>query len=177
MAGTGQGALQPTKLIQVDDFMESIAPPGYQQTGSVTLAADIAYGGANTIIYTVPDGMTVEVVDAGMTTTSLEALDGSNKISLSISTVVYAGGSTYNQEDYIFSPAILLTADGATLGATRSIGRGTFTLHAEATAVSSQWGAGTTFAYNLTAQAGTTTTLGGNVWIRLKYVSKDTGSV
>lgn len=178
MAGTGSGLLQPTKLIQTDDFMDSMALPGYIQTGSTTLAADLAYSATNTILYTVPDGMTVKVMDAGVTCTSAEGLDGSHRIKLSISSVTHVVGASppHIQEDYLFSPTFLLTADGV-LGATRSLGRGSFDLHAEATAVSSQWGPGTTFAYNLTAQEGTTTTLGGTVWIRLKFISKDTDAI
>ena len=175
MAGTGQGALQPTKLIQNDDFMETLALPGYIQSGSTTLAANLAIGATNTILFTVPDGMTAEVLDAGVTFTSAEALDGSNKISLGITSVTYVAGTGYTRDKDIVAPTALV-ANG-TVGYTHSIGRGDFSFNADSTAVSNQFGAGSVFAYELTLQAGTTTTLGGTVWIRVKWIKKDNGSI
>ena len=62
MAGTGDGLLQPTKLIQTDDFLPAIAPPGYYSFQSAAIAAN-----ADQPLYRVPDGMTAEVVDFGVT--------------------------------------------------------------------------------------------------------------
>ena len=175
MAGTGSGLLQPTKLIQSDDFMDSMALPGYVSTGSITLAADLALGGTNSVFYVVPDGMTVEVMDAGVTFTSAEALDGSNKISLGITTITWVNGTSFTRDKDIVAPTVL-NANG-TIGYTWSIARGTFAFDSDSTAVSNQFAAGTVIAFELTGQAGTTTTLGGDVWVRLKYISKDTEAI
>ena len=91
MPGTGSGPLQPTILIPNDDFMETIARPGYVQSGSQRLHVDTALALA-TFIYVVPDGMTVEVMDAGVTFNSDETIDGTNRIAIAIATVSYVGG-------------------------------------------------------------------------------------
>ena len=45
MAGTGQGMLQPTKLILTDDFHENLALPGYQGAFTADVAAAPASAG------------------------------------------------------------------------------------------------------------------------------------
>ena len=51
MAGQGDGLLQPTKLVQNDDFMDSIALPGYASSDLQALAANTALGAAGTIFW------------------------------------------------------------------------------------------------------------------------------
>ena len=171
MAGQGDGFLQPTKLIQVDDFMESIALPGYASSDLQSLAANTALGAAGTIFFVVPDGRTYEILDAGVTVASAEALDNSNKISLAISTASFTAPSTF-AEDKIIVDDTALVANG-TVGFTHSVLRGDFSFHADTTGLSNKFPAGTIIGFALTGQAGTTTTLGGVVWVRGKFSSND----
>ena len=175
MAGTGSGMLQPTKLVQVDDFMEGIALPGYASSDLGTLAANIALGAAGTIFFVVPDGMTYEVVDAGVTFASAETLDNTHKISLAISTASFVVGSGFTEDKKIVDDTPLI-ANG-TVGFTHSVLRGDFSYHADTTALSNKFPAGTIVGFALTAQGGTTTTLGGIVWVRGKWSSNDARAV
>ena len=174
MPGTGSGPLQPTKLIQNDDFMETIALPGYVQSGSQRLHVDTALALA-TFIYVVPDGMTVEVMDAGVTFNSDETIDGTNRIAIAIATVSYVGGGAVARVKDIIAPTLMNTAIAA--GDTRSISRGDFAFDGDSTAVSNKFGGGTIFAWELTAQTGSPATLAGDVWLRLKYTAKDNGNI
>jgi len=169
--------LQPTKLVQNDDFMPGLALPGYIQTGSTNLGANVALSAAS-IMFTVPDGMTVEVVDAGVTCSSAETIDGSNTISLGITTITWAndGSSpTFTRDKDILAPTALTNG---TVGVTESISRSsTMSFDSDSTAVNNQFGAGTVIAYELTSATGTIGTFGGDIWVRLKWVNKDNGAI
>ena len=58
MAGTGQGMLQPTKLILSDDFHDNTAIPGYQGTYVSNIADAPASNGGVVGLFIVPDGCT-----------------------------------------------------------------------------------------------------------------------
>lgn len=170
MAGTGQGALQPTKLVQTDDFMETIAPPGYF-TSYIANVAD-----ATTIrICSVPDGMTAEVIDFGITAgQTLVTSSGGNTSSITFN-VMSASDPAID---------IMTTADiaaGATIpkGTTMSALRKStgYTFTAASTAVSNQFGPGAVFEVATADTAGSGATGSATVWVRLKWISKDTGDI
>jgi len=178
MAGQGSGLLQPTKLIQADDFMPSIAPPGYQFEYSSALAA----GALN--LYVVPDGMTVEIVDFGVTAVT-DVVDTAATTESSIKLDAVLGGSTTN----VVAAAAITGGGGATTtlsaGSTASILRGTvpgsgdagYAFTAASTALNDRYGAGTLIKATLADTHGTGSTGSAGVWVRLKYYSKDNGDV
>ena len=106
-----------------------------------------------------------------MTFASAEALDNSNKISLAISTAGFIAGSGFSEDKKVVDDTALV-ANG-TVGFTHSILRGDFSFHADTTALSNKFPAGTIVGFALTGQAGNTTTLGGVVWVRGKFTSND----
>tara|TARA_R110000824_G_scaffold400813_1_gene609413 strand:- start:57 stop:578 length:522 start_codon:yes stop_codon:yes gene_type:complete len=173
MAGTGQGALQPTKLIQTDDFMETIAPPGYKE-----IVWDVGVGsslngvntgdltGANGRVYIVPDGMTVEIMDFGFTVA--DELGTAN-----ITTIKLIKETDTTAVD-LTAAASWLTGDGNNV--TKSVGRGTFAWAAGAdTQAERQIGPGVQLC--VTATKGSAAAGCASFWIRLKYVSKDNGTI
>tara|TARA_Y100000593_G_scaffold78472_1_gene145739 strand:- start:331 stop:816 length:486 start_codon:yes stop_codon:yes gene_type:complete len=161
MAGTGSGLLQPTKLIQNDDFMETIALPGYFST-DWTLGGDL-----DAKFYVVPDGMTVEVVDFGYTVA--DPSDSGNATALVLKKNVGGVLTTMNN-------AATWTHTTEEAGYTSSTARGTITWTADFDEASERrLGAG-----NQLFVAGTKGSAANglaNVWVRLKFVSKDTNAI
>jgi hypothetical protein len=175
MAGTGSGLLQPTKLIQVDDFMETIAPPGYKEK---FLDCDAALsfvdsGDVNTasVIYSVPDGMTIEIIDVGVTFPYAFTFSGSNKVTLGWGEITAEDGTA----SAIVADTLIATAK--TAGQTLSVLRGDLAFAAAYdTQAERQQGPGSIFGVTLATTGGTCDTHC-VPWIRFKYVKKDNGTI
>ena len=187
MAGTGDGLLQPTKLIQTDDFLPAIAPPGYYSFQSAAIAAN-----ADQPLYRVPDGMTAEVVDFGVTVLQTALVETKGATCSDISLNATTKGVTVN----VMAAAGISGGGGETttlaMGESVSILRGSvpagagtgtidlgYALTPASTAQSNQYGPGTEFKFTIADVAGapgTGATGEALIWIRLKWVKKDTGS-
>ena len=161
MPGQGSGPLQPTKLLQVDDMMPSIALPGYFST-DWTLGGDL-----DAKLYVVPDGMTCEIVDFGYTVA--DPSEAGNATALVLKKNVAGVLTTMNN-------AATWTHTTEESGYTSSTGRGTITFTAAFDQPSERRiGAGTQL---FVAGTKGSAAIGlANVWVRLKFVSKDTGAV
>jgi len=162
MAGQGDGLLQPTKLVQNDDFMPSLALPGYQST-VWSLAGDLS----STTLFIVPDGMTAEIMDFGFTV---------QKTSTSAST----NADLVLSKDVNGSATALTTgkawAVADVAGTTRSVLRGDITYTADAdTQAERQMSAGT--ALKVAATKGSAAAGIALVWLRVKFVAKDNGAI
>ena len=183
MAGTGSGMLQPTKLIQNDDFIPGLELPGYVQRDDITVASAATlkmsnYGDAH---WYVPDGMTVEVLDFGVTATTTQIVDTASTTTTDIALNAIETGGTTN----VVAACAITGGGGATttlaVGQTVSILRGSVPASGDAgyafTAASilkgNQYGPGTKFEVVLTDADGSGATGVGSIWIRLKYVSND----
>ena len=161
MAGQGSGLLQPTKLIQADDFMPSIAPPGYQ-----SYTFDLAGAWADQILYVVPDGVTAEIMDIGITVSKQSTTANITDIVFS---KVVAGSATALNSSVAWN-----TAD--TAGTTKSALRGTVTYTADADEVEErQLAPGSHVKVALTKGSAAAGIL--SLFVRMKYISKDTGAV
>ena len=180
MAGTGQGALQPTKLIQTDDFMETISPPGYQFH---KVKLDLSNGGSNladAVLYCVPDGVTVDIIDAGFTACADVVVDSGDAANVSIG--FYGPGT--DDDDYYIAGADIpngLAAKG-TASVLRGTGSGSSAWAFETSgspAVSNALGIESGYIINAkaTKQSAASGTCEGFIWIRLKYTKKDNGSI
>lgn len=188
MAGTGQGMLQPTKLIQNDDFMESIALPGYYSFQSAAMAAN-----ADQPLYRVPDGMTCEVVDFGITALQANVVETKG----ATCTDVTLNAKTKNAVVNVMAAAGVTGGGGETttlaMGSSASIlrgsiptgaGTGTIDLGYQFTeaskALNNQYGPGTEFQFTFADVAGgvgTGATGEALVWIRLKFVANDARAI
>jgi hypothetical protein len=174
MAGTGQGMLQPTKLILSDDFHDNAAIPGYQGTYSAAIAAETL------VLFVVPDGCTVEVLDLGVTAVT-NIVDTASTTTTDIK---FDAGATNLMAD-----AAITGGGGATTtltaGSTASVGRATvpasgdsgYAFTAAALAVNNQYGPGTIITATLHDEDGSGATGSGLVWVRVKYISKDMGPI
>jgi len=177
MAGTGQGALQPTKLVQTDDFMETIAPPGYQQDFFNCADSHMDLGGvpnAASVLFVVPDGLSAEIVDIGVTWPHAFTFTtvGPHKVSLQFA-VVGADGAATQQIVDAFDRTTAVTA-----GLTLSTGRGSMTYStASDDSTKRTLAAGSIVSVGIN-QTGTTGAGAGFVaWVRLKWTAKDTGDI
>tara|TARA_R100001086_G_scaffold51514_2_gene22945 strand:- start:5492 stop:5977 length:486 start_codon:yes stop_codon:yes gene_type:complete len=161
MAGQGDGLLQPTKLVQNDDFMPSIALPGYF-TAAWALSGNLAE-----TVFIVPDGMTAEIVDFGFTTQKN-------------STTANTTADLVLSKDVNGSATALTTGIDWKLtdvaGTTRSVLRGDITYTADAnTQAKRQMAAGT--ALSVAGSKGSAAVGIASVWVRLKFVAKDNGAI
>tara|TARA_A100001391_G_scaffold205121_1_gene203621 strand:- start:3825 stop:4346 length:522 start_codon:yes stop_codon:yes gene_type:complete len=173
MAGTGQGMLQPTKLILTDDFHENLALPGYQ--GQLkSIASDIAYTDDTSKLFVVPDGCTVELMDVGFTFPYGFTFTGSHKTTVGFATLDNVAGS--NTTTLITEKELNATTGAVAGGTTLSVARGDFAWDAAYdTAAERQFGPGTVFGFK-SDQTGTTTTAV-LPFMRFKFVSKDMGPI
>jgi len=182
MAGTGSGLLQPTKLVQTDDFMESIAPPGYQQYYSAAIAAVTDHA-----LFTVPDGMSCEVIDFGLTvlntplvdtaattetTLTFTATTESTAIVVMVAAAITGGGGV----------GTVTVAEGATISVLRknaipASGDLGWVFSPAALAQSNIYGPGTAFYLTLADEHGSGATGEATIWVRLKWTAKDNDSV
>lgn len=174
MAGQGDGLLQPTKLVQNDDFMPSLALPGYY---THLTELDLSNGGSNlasTILAVVPDGLTAELVDVGFTATVQGAAGGTSAL-----IEVGRDGLPATDDDYYVAGASIY--DLLPAGSTNSVLRGgasgwAFTKTGDdSNAVGIA--AGTAITVKATKQGSAGGACSGFVWIRVKYTSKDNGDV
>lgn len=179
MVGTGKGALQPTKPITTDDFVSALALPGYFSFQSSALAEN-----TDQPLYRVPDGLTVEVVDFGVTALQTDIVDTAATTETSIKLDAVTAGVTVN----VMSTAAITGGGGVTTtlaqGKTASISRKSvsagdtgYAFTAASIALSNQYGSGTCFQFTLDDTHGTGSTGEALIWIRLKFVSKDTGTI
>jgi len=174
MAGQGQGMLQPTKLIQNDDFMPSLALPGYF---THLTELDLSYGGANlasTILAVVPDGLTAELVDVGFTATETGVAGGTAAL-----IEVGRDGLPATDDDYYVAGASVTNTLAA--GSTDSVLRGSaaswaFTKTGDVSNAINI-AAGTAITVKATKQGTAGGTCKGFVWIRVKYTAKDFGAI
>ena len=174
MAGQGDGLLQPTKLVQNDDFMPSLALPGYF---THLTELDLSNGGANlssTILTVVPDGLTAELVDVGFTATETGVAGGT-------SAVIEVGCDGLPALDDDFYVAGANITDTLAAGSTDSVLRGSaaswaFTKTGDVSNAINI-AAGTAITVKATKQGTGGGTCKGFVWIRVKYTSKDNGDV
>ena len=166
MAGTGSGLLQPTKLVQNDDFMPGLALPGYvsHYIASVVDAETVR-------LFSVPDGMTAEIIDFGVTagqtlvtssggttsTIKFNAMEGADPAIDIMTAADIAGGATIPK--------------GTTMSALRGSTGYTFT--AASVAVSNKFGPGAVIECATADTGGGGATGSASVWIRVKYVSND----
>ena len=184
MAGTGQGMLQPTKLIQNDDFMPGLTLPGYFSFQSAAMAANV-----DQPLYRVPDGMTCEVVDFGITALQSNVVETKG----ATCTDVTLNAKTKNAVVNVMATAGVTGGGGETttipMGSTVSIlrgsvptgaGTGTIDLGYQFTAASlaqgNKYGPGTEFQFtfaDVAGGAGTGATGEALIWIRLKFVSNE----
>ena len=161
MAGQGDGLLQPTKLLQTDDMMPSIALPGYQ-----TYTFDLAGAWADQILYVVPDGIKAEIMDIGITVS--KASTSANITDIVFSKVVAGTATALN------SALAWNTAD--TAGTTKSALRGSVTYTSDAdTAAERQLDAGSHVKVALTKGSAAAGIL--SLFVRLKFLSKDNGAI
>ena len=174
MAGQGDGLLQPTKLVQNDDFMPSLALPGYY-THNTEL--DLSNGGANlaaTILAVVPDGITADLIDVGFTASETGVAGGT-------SALVEVGFSGLRTDDDDFYVAGASITDTLAAGNTDSVLRSSSAswVFAETASVSNAIDipAGTAITVKATKQGSGGGTCKGFLWIRLKYKSKDVGAI
>jgi hypothetical protein len=173
MAGTGSGLLQPTKLIQTDDFLPAIAPPGYvfHLVSGYPDYVNLSSGGADIashVIWSVPDGMTVEIVDCGFTPSAATVIASGDGAKISLGKSNPAGAT----HDYFLDEQVIPT--GVAKGASVSI-------------KSADWSFAS--ASNITLESGDQLTMTGvkqsagggtcygTLWARLKWTKKETGSV
>ena len=196
MAGTGQGALQPTKLIQADDFMPSIAPPGYIQRDAVTVASANTYQfgfPGTSVAWIVPDGMTVEVVDFGVTATDTLITETKGATCTDISLIATTSGAAVTVVDACGITGLGGESGTLAVAATASIGRGSipsgagtgtidegYVFTPASIALGNKFGPNTKFEFVLADVAGgvgTGATGVATVFIRLKWSSKDSGAV
>ena len=172
MAGTGAGALQPTKLVSTDDFQESIAPPGYYSVyvGNTQTAATHT-------LFSIPDGMTAEVVDFGMTVGNQAVVSTDGVTSSNLSFNVLAGTSA--AVTIMAAADISAGATTAAIGSTLSALRGStgYAFSAASTAVSNQYGSGGVIQANIADNAGAGAPGACTLWVRVKWISTDHGLV
>jgi hypothetical protein len=179
MAGTGQGMLQPTKLIQNDDFMESICLPGYvfNTVSGVPDTVDLSNGSSDIsskVIWSVPDGMTVQIMDAGFTPSFATTIGSGDGAKINIGFSNSTGGSA--DPDYFIDDQVIPT--GLALGESCSVLRGnwSFALDGDGnpkTTLTS--GNQLTLAATKQSAGGGSTV--GTLWVRLKYVSNDARAI
>ena len=173
MPGTGQGLLQPSKLVQVDDMMPSIALPGYysvyvgntQTAGTHTLAS-------------IPDGMTAEVVDFGMTVGNQAVVSTSGATESTVTFNVLAGKTAAT--DIMAAADISAGATTAAIGATLSALRSStgYSFSAASVALGNKYGAGGVIQVSIADSGGTAGAPGAcTLWVRLKWTEKDTGAI
>lgn len=174
MPGTGSGPLQPTKLIQTDDFMETIAPPGYYS--KYVLCADASIADSSmpnpaAVLVVVPDGMKAQIIDAGFTWPHAFTFTGSNKVALEMA-VMDSDGTASKQLITSFERITAVTA-----GLTISTGRTIPWNAAAATEALREVDAGSIISVGINASG--TTGAGANfiAWVRIKWNSKDTGNI
>ena len=174
MAGTGSGLLQPTKLIQTDDFMETIAPPGYYSVyvGNTQTAA------THTLV-SIPDGMTAEVVDFGMTVGNQAVVSTSGGTESTLGFNVLAGmgtAATTLMTAADISAGATTAAIGATLSALRSSTG--YSFHADSVALGNKFGSGCVIQANVADAGGSAGAPGAcTLWVRIKWTAKDTGAI
>lgn len=173
MVGTGKGALQPTKPIQTDDFTEAIAPPGYvfNLVGGYPDYVNLASTGAavsSHVIWSVPDGMTVEVVDAGFTPAAATVIDSGTGATVSLGKSNPAGAD----HTYFLNAQVIPT--GAAKGKSVSIRSGDFSF---TTAANTTLSAGDQLTMTATLQSAGSGNCYGTLWARLKWSRKDTGVI
>ena len=181
MAGQGDGLLQPTKLIQVDDFMPSIALPGYYSS----YIADVQTPITNTVLFIVPDGLTCEIVDFGITASGADVVDTASTTTSSIKLDADATAGLTN----VVAAAKITGGGGATTtiadGSSASILRGSvpasgdagYAFTAASKALSNQYGPGTKIQVTTADVDGAGATGSCLVWVRLKFVAKDNGAI
>lgn len=179
MAGTGQGMLQPTKLILTDDFHENLALPGYQGAYSAALGAETL------VLFVVPDGCTVEILDFGVTA-STDIVDTAATTETSLTINASLGGSTTN----VMATAAIAAGGGVgtvtlAAGSTASVSRKSvpasgdagYAFTAASKALNNQYGAGTVISATLADVHGSGSTGSGFIWAKLKFISKDMGPI
>jgi hypothetical protein len=172
---TGKGNLQVTKPIVTDDFIGKATPPGYQQDFFNCADSHMDLGGvpnAASVLFVVPDGVSAEIVDIGVTWPHAFTFEASHKVSLQFA-VLGADGAATQQIVDAFDRTTAVTA-----GLTLSTGRGTMTYStASDDSTKRTLAAGTIISVGIN-QTGTTGAGAGFVaWVRLKYVSTDLGTV
>ena len=181
MAGTGSGILQPTKLVQNDDFIPGAAMPGYYSN----YISNVATAESNTVLFIVPDGMTCEIVDFGITASGADVVDTASTTTTSIKLDADATAGLTN----VVAAAKITGGGGATTtvadGSTVSILRGSvpasgdagYAFTAASTALGNKYGAGTKIMYTTADVDGTGATGSCLVWVRLKFVSNDARAI
>ena len=173
MVGTGKGALQPTKPITTDDFVPALALPGYYSVyvGNTQTAATHT-------LFSVPDGMTAEVVDFGMTVGNQAVVSTSGVTSSNLSFNVLAGkgtAATTLMTAADISAGATTAAIGSTLSALRkSTG---YSFHADSVALGNKFGSGCVVQANIADNAGAGAPGACTLWVRIKWISKDTGVI
>jgi hypothetical protein len=187
MAGQGDGLLQPTKLVQNDDFIPGLSLPGYVQRDLITVASAATYKLSNygDAHWFVPDGMTVEIVDFGVTATTVDIVDTASTTTTTIAlNAIEPSGTTA-----VVAACSITGGGGATTtlakGQTASIGRGSVPASGDAGYVftaasklkSNKYAPGTKFEFVLADSNGTGATGVGSIWIRLKYAANDARAV
>ena len=168
--------LQPTKLLQNDDFMPGLTLPGYFSFQSAALAEN-----TDQPLYRVPDGMTCEVVDFGVTALQTDIVDTAATTETSIKLDAETKGATVN----VMATAAITGGGGATTtlakGSTVSILRGSvpasgdtgYAFTAASMLLGNKYGPGTEFKFTLDDTHGTGSTGEALIWIRLKFVSNE----
>ena len=174
-AGTGQGLLQPTKKVETNDFLETISPPAYQQDFFNCADSHMDLGGvpnAASVLFVVPDGLSAEIVDIGVTWPHAFTFEASHKVSLQFA-VLGADGAATQQIVDAFDRTTAVTA-----GLTLSTGRGTMTYStASDDSTKRTLAAGSIISVGIN-QTGTTGAGAGFVaWVRLKWTAKDNGDI
>ena len=128
--------------------------------------------------------MTVEVVDFGVTVLNTPLVDTAATTETAIKLDATTESATVN----VMASAAITGGGGATTtiaeGSTVSIGRGSvpasgdtgYAFTAASTALSNQYGPGTDFTFTTVDTHGAGSTGEAEIWVRLKWVKKDTGS-
>ena len=173
MPGTGSGPLQPTKLVQTDDFMPSIAPPGYifNLVGGYPDYVNLSSAGAavsSHVIWSVPDGMTVEVMDAGFTPSAATVIDSGDGATVSLGKSNPAGAD----HAYFLNAQVIPT--GLAKGQTCSIKSANWSF---ADADNGTLSGGDQLTMTATLQSAGSGTCYGTLWARLKWSSNTAGAI
>ena len=173
MAGQGDGLLQPTKLVQNDDFMESICLPGYvfNLVRGVPDVVDLSNGSSDIsskVIWSVPDGMTVQIMDAGFTPSFETTIGSGDGAKVNIGFSNSTGGSA--DPDYFIDDQVIPT--GLALGQSCSVLKGnwSFALDADGNPKNTLT-SGNQLTLAATKQSAGAGSCSGTLWVRLKYIS------
>tara|TARA_R110002020_G_scaffold4201_2_gene18708 strand:- start:2516 stop:3055 length:540 start_codon:yes stop_codon:yes gene_type:complete len=179
MAGTGSGMLQPTKLVQNDDFMDSIALPGYvfNLVSGFPDVVNLANGGSDIsskVIWSVPDDMTVQIMDAGFTPSFATTIGSGDGAKINVGFSNSTGGSA--DPDYFIDDQVIPT--GLALGESCSVLKGnwSFALDADGNPKNTL-SSGNQLTLAATKQSAGGGSCSGTLWVRLKYISNDARTI